>query len=320
MVKASTFRMVLLGAPIGVLLTLASAASADWFGSGEHRFEIPFVTIGSPGNPADTTGAPNPAGRVDYVYQIGKYEVPEDAVRKANALSELAGEPLGLTLDERGPQKPATSLSWLEAARFVNWLNSDRGYAPAYKFDELGEFQLWSPDDAGYNPSNRFRNRDAVYVLPSVDEWYKAAYYDPDAEVWWDYPTGSDSPPTPVAGGNDPGTAIWNQITGPSDVSLAGGPSPHGTIGQGGNVIEWEETAADLSNDSVGELLGLRGGDSGPTIGPVDLSSSFRNAFPPTGNPVNVGFRVAKVPEPSLVMWALFVLACNWGSRDACRP
>ncbi|TWT76077.1 Formylglycine-generating sulfatase enzyme [Posidoniimonas polymericola] len=310
--------LILVGLLFVDLLPGASPAHADWFGSGEHRFEIPFVTIGAPGNPADTTGAPNPAGRVDYVYQICKYEVPEEAVRSANALSELAGEPLGLTLDDRGPQKPATSLSWFEAARFVNWLNADQGHPPAYKFDEQGAFQLWSPDDAGYNPANPFRNRAAVYVLPSVDEWYKAAYYDPIAQVWWDYPTGSDEPPIPVASGTDPGTAVWNQVTGPADVQLAGGASPFRTIGQGGNVIEWEETAADLVNDRGGELLGLRGGDSGPTIGAIDLSSSFRNTFPPTGNPVNVGFRVVRVPEPTASLF-LLVFALLAVPRRGCN-
>ncbi|NDB96396.1 MAG: DUF5011 domain-containing protein, partial [Verrucomicrobia bacterium] len=34
------------------------------FGSGTNQFSIDFVTIGNPGNPADTTGNPNPAGSV----------------------------------------------------------------------------------------------------------------------------------------------------------------------------------------------------------------------------------------------------------------
>ena len=35
---------------------------ADTFGSGANTFNIDFVHIGNPGNPADTTGSPNPAG------------------------------------------------------------------------------------------------------------------------------------------------------------------------------------------------------------------------------------------------------------------
>ncbi len=134
----------------GVLLLLAtlllatSANYADTFGSGVNSFTIDFVTIGSPGNPADTTGDPNPAGSMPYTYRIGKYEVPEDAVRKANTLGGL-----GITLDSRGPNKPATSISWFEAAMFVNWLNTSSGSTPAYKFDSAGNFQLWAAGDPG---------------------------------------------------------------------------------------------------------------------------------------------------------------------------
>lgn len=296
---------------------LPMGALADWFGSGENRFEIAFVTVGSPGNVADTTGAPNPAGSVGYVYRIGKFEVPEEAVRKANAQSELDGEPLGLTLDERGPQKPATRLSWFEAARFVNWLNEDRGATPAYKFDTAGEFQLWAPGDAGYNPANPFRNALARYFLPSVDEWYKAAFYDPAIDGYWDFPTGSNDPPTPVASGNDPGTAVYEQA-GPANVSLAGGASPFGTVGQAGNVWEWEETAVDLINDEVLETRGLRGyawlsisGD------PIGLSSGFRHSIIGPGRPTaDSGFRLAAVvPEPATVA-AFFLILTMFPIRE----
>ncbi len=56
-----------------LVLYVAPPCLADTFGTGEHMFEIEFVTVGEPGNPADTTGVPNPAGSVPYVYRIGKY-------------------------------------------------------------------------------------------------------------------------------------------------------------------------------------------------------------------------------------------------------
>lgn len=308
-----------LAAPLlgGLALLVPSVASADWFGSGENRFEIPMVTIGSPGNAADTVtpadnSSPLPSGSVDYVYRIGKYEVPEEAVRKANAQSELDGTPLGLTLDERGPQKPATGLSWFEAAQFVNWLNEGRGLAPAYKFDASGQFQLWAPTDPGYNAANPFRNALAQYVLPSVDEWYKAAFYDPLVGGYWDYPTGSDDPPTPVASGTDPGTAVWNQTTGPADVQLAGGASPFGTVGQGGNVQEWQETATDLIRPNQSELRGIRGADWGLAASAAGMSSLSSPAdVAPRLEFSPVGFRVVSVPEPCSVstLAALLLLA-----------
>ena len=58
----------------GVIVFLtATAANADTFGSVGNTFDIEFVTIGNPGNAADTTGDPNPAGSVAYEYRIGKF-------------------------------------------------------------------------------------------------------------------------------------------------------------------------------------------------------------------------------------------------------
>lgn len=74
------------------------------------------------GNLPDTTGNPDPAGSVPYAYRIGKFEISEQMVANANALGGV-----GITKDFRGPDKPATSISWNKAARFVNWLNTSTG-------------------------------------------------------------------------------------------------------------------------------------------------------------------------------------------------
>lgn len=302
-------RLLILSSLLAVFVASAFCR-ADSFGSGDNAFEIDFVTIGNPGSVADTTGDPNPAGSVPYSYRIGKYEVPEDAVRKANAQSALDGAPLGLTLDSRGPNKPATSLSWFECAKFVNWLNTNSGSVPAYKFDAAGNFQLWTATDTGYDAGNLFRNSLARYFLPSADEWYKAAFYDPVAGHYWNYPTGSDAPPIPVEFGIAPGTAVWNQLNGPADVFLAGGPSPYGTTGQAANVAEWEETEVDLVNNFPDAFRGIRGQDWGLSLDTLAMSSSYRTViFPPTGNPTNGGFRVASVaPEPATICLMVMLL------------
>ena len=293
-------------------LSLSNHAYADSFGSGANTFDIEFVPIGNPGNVADTTGAPNPAGSVPYTYRIGKYEISEQMIDKANALGGL-----GISKDTRGDDKPATRVSWIEAARFVNWLNTSTGNAPAYKFPLLpGEpgyisttnIQLWDPADAGYNPYNRYRNSLAKYFLPSVDEWYKAAYFDPINGVYYDYPTGSDSVPTAVASGTAAGSAVYGQssATGPADITLAGGLSPYGTAGQGGNANELEETAFDLVNDSTFFDRGIRGGYW--AMVPIAMHSSIRFHVSPASKNNGYGFRVASVaiPEPtSLLLGAL---------------
>ena len=290
--------------PLCILLisSATNRAAADTFGSGANTFDIEFVTIGNPGNAADTTGNPNPAGSVPYTYRMGKFEISEQMIDKANALGGL-----GITKDTRGADKPATSVSWNEAARFVNWLNTSTGSTPAYKFaiqpGEVGynanaNIELWTISDAGYNPNNLYRNSLARYFLPSVDEWYKAAYYDPTSGVYYDYPTGSDTAPTAVASGTAAGTAVYDQsfATGPADITLAGGLSPYGTMGQGGNVYEWEETDFDLVNgNSSSSARGVRGGSWNSSSG--NLSSSNRSGGGPTRCERSfVGFRVASHP------------------------
>jgi formylglycine-generating enzyme required for sulfatase activity len=308
---------------IAIALGAATVSRADWFGSGENAFELPFVTVGEPGNPADlppppTLGDPNPTGVVGYEYRIGKYEVPEEAVRKANAASALAGTPLGITLDSRGPQKPATSLSWIEAARFVNWLNADKGAAPAYKFSANGQFQLWTSADTGFNPSNPFRNQLAQYFLPSADEWYKAAFYDPQFDLYWDYPTGSNDPPTPVASGTAPGTAVYNQ-SGPADVQLAGGASPFGAVGMAGNIYELEETAEGLVNTHPNNRRGVRNGAWLFTDPALEFSASLRNSTFLVAESLYVGIRIASVPEPGCLAVLVTALAMRFRRREFCR-
>jgi hypothetical protein len=314
-------------APIVFAQVAADLSQADTFGSGDNAFEIEFVTIGSPGNPPDTTGDPNPAGAVSYEYRIGKYEISEDMVDKANALGAL-----GLTHDGRGPNKPATSLSWFEAAQFVNWINTSTGASPAYKFDAGGNFQLWLPGDRGYDPNNLFCNAQARYFLPSADEWYKAAFYDPVAGDYYDYPTGSNTPPIAVPGGTSQGTAVFDRPfeEGPADIMLTGGPSPFGSVGQAGNVWEWEETEVDLLNDDPQSLRGFRGSAwlGGGSDNPLSLSSSFRHFIQLPSNSVgDIGFRVGSIPIPEpmsiwlivIETWTLLLVMTRCG-RVSWRP
>ena len=297
----------ILTASAAVLCALTgTSARADNFGSGGNAFTIDFVTIGNPGNANDsgTTGISfSPYGGVAYEYRMGTYEISEDMINKANTLGGLL-----ITKDTRGVSKPATSVSWNEAARFVNWLNVSSGYAPAYNFavqpggggySADANLVLWAPSDAGYNASNLFRNSNAYYFLPSEHEWYKAAYYSGSGTTYFDYATGSNTIPTAVASGTGAGTAVFSGggATAPADITLAGGLSAYGTMGQNGNVYEWHESAFDGINDSSSENRVFRGGFwfNAESI----LRSSSRNNPPPTNSDNNVGFRVASVPEPS---------------------
>jgi formylglycine-generating enzyme required for sulfatase activity len=280
----------------------------ETFGTGVNAFTMDFVTIGNPGNAADTTGSPNPVGSVAYTYNLGKYEVSREQIDKANSAGSL-----GITLFDmssyggNGVNRPATGVSWYEAAKYVNWLNTSQGYQAAYKFDGSGTFQLWSAGDAGYNGNNLFRNSLAKYVIASRDEWYKGAYGKADGS-WSNFPNGSDSAPTAVAGGTAANTAVYNGQSGPADIFSAGGLSAYGTMGQGGNVRELNETAYDGSNDIAGESREQRGGSWDYYSHTLD--ASYRNNDVNPTNESNIyGFRVASVPEPS----ALSLLAIGLG-------
>jgi sulfatase modifying factor 1 len=303
-------------AAASLILGLAEIkAAVVSFGSGANQFQMEFVTIGNPGNAADTTGKPNPAGAVGYTYGIGKFEVSEDMIDKYNA--SQAGGILQITKDRRGPNKPATSVSWNEAARFVNWLNTSTGHMPAYKYNPWATsaqdgISLWQSSDVGYDASNPYRNRLAKYFLPSYNEWYKAAYYSPIDSTYYVFPNGSNMAPTPVASGTGANEAVYGHsyYHGPADVDKAGGLSPYGVMGLGGNVDEWEESSFDLANSYFGSLRGYRGGNWYGTS-PVLLSSHRNNGYLPTLDRLfEVGFRVASlsssappaVPEPSMMV------------------
>ena len=318
------FTRVALALVVAATAYAQSQAGTITFGSGGNTFNMEFVTIGNPGNAADTDANAQPlnAGAVGYSYDIGKFEVSEDMIEKYNANFGTANS-LAITKDTRGTAKPATSVSWNEAARFVNWLNTSTGNQAAYKFTTNGvndNIALWTSGDAGYDVNNKYRNSLAKYVLPSYNEWYKAAYYDPNKSGvgiggYWDYATGSDSAPTAVASGTGTGAngnneAVYDFQSGPADVTQAGGLSPYGVMGLGGNASEWEESSGDLANSSGPSNRGIRGGNW-TDYGSSDLSSSSRySGNGPSLEFFLIGFRVASlsssappaVPEPSMMV------------------
>ena len=290
-------RLLLIALALGYQ-TASAQLVTESFGSGDNAFTMDFVTIGNPGNAADTTGY----GSVAYTYNLGMYEVSRGQIDKANSAGSLG---ITYTSYSSTVNKPGTGISWYEAATYVNWLNTSTGGTAAYKFVG-GNFQLWSAGDEGYNANNLFRNSLAKYVIASSNEWYKGAYGKADGS-WSNFPNGTDIAPTAVASGTAANTAVYTFQSGPADINNAGGLSSYGTMGQGGNAFEWNETAFDGSNDTAGESRERRGADWYGFS--TSLVASSRYSLDPTIEYDINGFRVASVPEPS----SLSLLAIGLG-------
>ena len=87
---------------------------------------------------------------------------------------------------------PVNHVSFWDACRFCNWLHNGQGDGDT----EDGAYTL--KGYAGADGREIRRNPGAKWFIPNEDEWYKAAYYDPQkpgGPGYWDYPTRSDTPP-----------------------------------------------------------------------------------------------------------------------------
>ena len=198
-----------------VLASFSVNAETITFGTDAINFQMEFVHIGDPNNPPDVNPIPLNRGSVSYSFAVGKYEVSRDQFLKAIAagypsmpaisIANLAG------YGGNDRNRPATGVSWHSAARFINWLNTTKGYSAAYKFTDnspTGSISLWAPSDPGYDSSNLFRNSLARFFLPSLDEWHKAAYFNPVTREYFSYATGSNSAPSYVQNGLASGLLI----------------------------------------------------------------------------------------------------------------
>ena len=274
-----------------------------------------YTPIGNPGNAPDTTGY----GSVGYTYKISTYEVSN--VNVLNARSEGFIDHEATWVQNYGYVfSPIDFFNWYQAANYVNWLNTTEGFHPAYNITNTAYTEsykwyvglglaLWTPADAGYDANNLYRNKLAKYVLPTENEWYKAAYGKSDGSGYYLYPTASDSPPQPIyTNGNTMGnkaayrgTDANNPVGSLSLVYDAGGLSSYGTMGQGGNVAEILESAFDGVNDSGEKPRTMRGGSTNSLA--ADLQSQTRFAVDQLSTNHGFGFRIVSldsvIPEPA---------------------
>jgi sulfatase modifying factor 1 len=307
---------------------------------------IDTVPIGNPGNADDAKFQPanQPFGGVPYAYRIGTYEVTVgqyaaflNAVAKTDKWqlfpvggtppdnpdftfsADLGGPTIGddrVTLVRLGQagnysytvfgnaNYPMTQVSVRSAQRFANWLsNGQPTGAQDLSTTEAGSYTM-----LGNSFAMVPRNSGATWVIPSMDEWYKAAFYDPSAEHYWFNAAGAagfhlsfnkyhptDGTHTASYDGSSAGTTQVGHYPNTR--------SAYGTFDQAGNVGEFADDAFDAT---LGGSFVLQ---PSPNAGNVE---NFGYVF---GN--YVGFRVAFIPEPSSFVLAMlgFIGFVAWGWR-----
>ncbi len=188
--------------------------------------------------------------------------------------------------------KPVTHVSFLDAMRFANWLSNGQGNGST----ETGAYSLALGGMAPRNPG-------ALFFIPSENEWYKAAYYDPTSGHYYRYGTQSDTLPAASGPTATPNSANYgNVVEGVTDVgAYTGSASPYGLFDMSGNVWNWNDTAVD------GVARGLRGG-SWAEIGTPNVGSANRFSNEPSTEAPNYGFRIATVGVPEPTSTALLFL------------
>ena len=327
----------------------ANAVSFDW------------AIIGNPGNAADseimTSDGTTGYGSVSYAYRISRHEVTNAqyteflnavAATDANALYSTnmntdpragiirSGSPGSYTYAVKpdavgqGPSgtdyaygdKPVIYVSFLDAMRFVNWLNN--GEPIGAQGPLTTEQGVYSVSDG----TSEVRSANATYFIPSEDEWYKAAYFDPSSGFYFDYPTSTDTVPNNNLPSGDTGNSAnffdGGFTTGNTSYSLtevgayALSASPYGTFDQGGNVSEWNEELTSLRDGRV-FVRGVRDGSWGAAS--HNLLSSSRTQASPAGQNNSLGFRVAaRIPEPTSSALALAAICLLGSSRHIDNP
>ena len=224
-----------------VRIAVISGLSSGAVTHGGTTVNMELVTIEDAGNSADTNGK----GSVGYVYQIGKYEITIGQFMAAyNADNKISNG------DENywnrgsyslGTNAPATTVTWHEAARFCNWLTSGSASNGAYQLDASGVV-------TNVNRSLAVSTYGTVYVIPTENEWYKAAYW--TGSGYSAYATGTDvAPVVQTAANYNPTDSPW--------VINSGSQEQNGTFNMMGNVGELSETTWTNSSGTVyGYLMG----------------------------------------------------------------
>jgi formylglycine-generating enzyme len=337
---------------ISVAAALAAAMYSAVFQAVEaEAVTIDWVTVGNPGNAADTN--PSGYGAVADTFKIMKYEwTNSQYVEFLNAVDPNGSNPNsiynngmangrgGITLTGSNAagskysarpnmgDKPVNWVSWWDAARVANWLEKGAlSYgstdATSTAPQNTGAYTLGTATSGSAVP----KNVGAQNYIPTEDQWYKAAYYKASGTNagYWDYATQTNTAPTAVTSGS---TGIGssgstgnfaNYLSGADWNSQDGNVTTVGTNGGASAYYAFDMggNVAEWNDTSVAAngIKGLRGGDWQNNSSALAANANRIVNYPTNTEVAILGFRIAAVPEPStLVMGAVGLACAGWGA------
>jgi alpha-galactosidase len=341
-----------------IALLPAGAVKADVFNMPAGQTSLQFVTVGDPGNVADSTvmnDGTSGYGSVPYTFNMGKYDVTLaqytlflNAVAKTDAYG-LYNQSMGNSFATQGISRSGSSGSyaysftgsnpqvaniplyaetWGDAARFCNWLQNGQGTAAtvsqAYALTETGAYSL-NGAVTGSALTAVVRNGGARYFIPTENEWYKAAYYKSGGgnAGYWTYAMQSN-----VAPSNS--LALAATSTNDANFYLGGYTDPINYLTPVGTFAAspsaygtFDESGDEPQWNELALFGGSRGVRGGSYYSTIDLASSGRGILSPASEGT-IGFRVASsvaVPEPTgavLLAVGLCLIGYEWRRRK--RP
>ena len=200
--------------------------------------------------------------------------------------------------------RPVNFVGWADAARFANWMHNGQPAGlqdlsttedGSYFVNGLHEFNEGDLEDVVRNPG-------ATWVIPTEDEWYKAAFHKNDGVTanYNNVPTGTVNNVSNQVIDPDPGNnatfhiGFDNETLGPPYWRTEVGEhenseSPYGTFDQGGNVQEWTEAVPERG------IRRLRGGSFfwGSVL---FFSHSIDDFYHSSDHFSDIGFRLVRLP------------------------
>jgi formylglycine-generating enzyme required for sulfatase activity len=300
---------------------------------------IETVTVGNPGNPGEqsrlSSSDPTFYGGVDYTFSMGKFEVTAGQYTELlNAVAATDTHDLydsrmdydadpsrnGCNIKREGASgsftysvapdwanRPVNYVSWADAARFANWLHNGQptGAQDLTTTEDGSYFINGIHESADQLLEDVVREPDATWVIPTDNEWYKAAFHKNDGVTgnYWNYGTSSDLRPANDLIDPDPGNhATFHVGVFGDPAGFTIGPpynrtevgahenssSAYGTFDQAGNMMEFTETVPESDIRRMRD--GSWKGDSG-----LMASSEFDDVMHSSDRFDFLGFRLANV-------------------------